>query len=94
MSASGFFSKERSITQPAKAKQATIPIIAVIPSILTSHHFRLMNLSVRIHDLNLYRRLPTIRMIGISRPSVSIDADGNERIVIKQIQSHPETPVR
>jgi hypothetical protein len=94
MSASGFFSKERSITQPAKAKQATIPIIAVIPSILTSHHFRLMNLSVRIHDLNLYRRLPTIRMIGISRLPISIDAYGNEWVAIKHIQSHPLKPVR
>jgi hypothetical protein len=36
-----FFSKERSITQPAKAKPATIPIIAVIPSILTSNLFSL-----------------------------------------------------
>jgi len=33
------FRTERSITQQIKAKQATIPSIAVIPSILTSHLF-------------------------------------------------------
>jgi hypothetical protein len=34
-----FLRTKCSINQPASAKQATIPSAAVIPSILTSHHF-------------------------------------------------------
>jgi hypothetical protein len=45
------FRTERSITQQIKAKQATIPSIAVIPSILTSHLFWLINSHTRFEFL-------------------------------------------